>query len=712
MRGRPDIETVAEGDAVMRRGDLSIAADLLSYDHAEDLALARGQVKINQGGNRYSGPELQLKVQRFEGFFINPTYFFGLTAAGGVAERIDFIDNERSVAFDATYSSCRPEDGGSPDWVLSSTRVRMDFDANEGFAEGAVLRFMGLPILASPFLRFPLTGERKSGWLPPSFAFDSRTGAQLQVPWYWNIAPNRDATFTPLLSTKRGVGLGTEFRYLEPNYSGRLNLDVLPDDRVAGRSRYSIGVRHEALWPDDTELKVRVLRVSDRDYWKDFQRDPDNLTPRLLLSDARATRPFGDWTTYARVQTWQALQNPDSRFETPYQRTPQIGARIQQALGYGLELGFEGEFNRFTNPGGNPTPNRVEGSRLHSLASLSLPWLSPGWNLTPKVSLNAASYELDEPLADGRKNPSRVIPTFSLDSAWAFERYTSVFGRALVQTLEPRLLYVYTPYRRQDDLPNFDSAAKDVNPESRFSENIFSGVDRVSDANQVTAGVTTRFLDADSAGELLRLGVLQSYSFQDQRVTPDNKPLTQRVSDLLLFGSTNVIPNWSLNAETQYRPQLGKFVRSTLGANYVPGAFRTIALNYRFTRDQSEQVELGWQWPIFGRTPDEAAAAGDPGSCNGALYTVGRGNYSIREKRLIDTLLGFEYDAGCWIARVVAERQSTGQSEAVTRFMFQLELVGLSRIGANPLASLKQNIPGYRLLRDGPLAPQFSSSYD
>jgi LPS-assembly protein len=192
----------------------------------------------------------------------------------------------------------------------------MDFEANEGIAENAVLRFLGVPILASPILRFPLTDERKSGWLPPSIAIDSRTGLQVQMPWYWNIAPNRDATLTPLLSSKRGVGLGTEFRYLEPNYRGQLNLDFLPDDRVAGRSRYSYGIRHEMLLEDHTEVKVRALRVSDDNYWKDFRQEsnPDQITPRLLLSDIRATRPFGNWTTYARVQSWQVLQNPDSRF--------------------------------------------------------------------------------------------------------------------------------------------------------------------------------------------------------------------------------------------------------------------------------------------------------------------------------------------------------------------------------------------------------------
>ena len=295
------------------------------------------------------------------------------------------------------------------------------------------------------------------------------------------------------------------------------------------------------------------------------------------------------------------------------------------------------------------------------------------------------------------------------------ERDSSWFGKDLRQTLEPRLLYVNTPYRKQSTLPNFDSASRDFNYESIFTENAFSGVDRVSDSHELTAGVTTRLLDPVTGGEAMRLGVVQRYLFSDQRVTPQGTTLTQRISDLLLLGSTSVIPNWSLFATMQYSPQLGTTVRSIVGAAYSPKPFHTISAVFRETRNLSEQLELGWQWPIFGRTPDAANLAGgsrgDPASCTGSLYTVGRVNYSTRDSRLVDSILGLEYDAGCWITRVVAERLSTGRAEATTRLLIQLELVGLSRLGSNPLQVLKDNVPGYRLLRDGPVGPQNTFSF-
>jgi LPS-assembly protein len=721
LRGRPDLETLAEGEAEFRRGGMVLRADRLSYDHPEDLAIARGNVRIDRDGNHYSGPELQLRVQRFEGFFLQPTYFFSRTGAGGSAQRIDFLDDQRAVAIGATYTSCPADGSGDPAWLLSTSRVKMDFEANEGIAHGAVLRFMGVPILGAPVLSFPLTDARKSGWLPPNiYPLDSKSGFVMSMPYYWNIAPNRDATITPGLATKRGASLSTEIRYLEPRYSGSASFAVLPDDRLTGRTRYALNWAHDAALIRDTQLAVRVLNVSDDAYWKDFPRDLPTLTPRLLLSDMQASRPIGDWTTYSRVMRWQVLQDSDSPIgTTPYERQPQIGARTLQRIGGGFVLGFEGEFNRFTLPAGALTSDaaaRPDGIRLHSLASISRPYQTPGWTLAPKLLLNAAAYSLDRPL-NGQRSVSRAIPTFSLDSAWVLERDTHWFGRALRQTLEPRLLYVNTPHREQAQLPNFDSAGKNFNFESLYTENAFSGVDRVSDAHQLTAGVTTRLLDPQTGAEAMRLGVVQRYLFRDQRITAEGTPLTQRFSDVLLLGSSTLAKRWTLDASVQYNPDIGRPIRSIVGVRYSPGPYRTVNATYRLARGLSEQVELGWQWPIYGREPSDAPAGGARtptanSSCKGTLYAVGRVNYSTRDSRVTDSVAGVEYDAGCWIGRLIAKRESTGRSEATTRLLWQLELVGLSRLGSNPLQVLKDNIPGYRLLRDGPTNPAAPTSYD
>lgn len=700
LKGSPDRQTVAEGDVQLTQGATSIRADRVEYRQADGVVRATGNVRISRDGNVFSGPELQLQLDTHEGYFVEPTYFFSLTQAGGRADRIDFLGRQRLAATAATYSSCTPDDEGDYAWLLSASRVTLDFENNEGTAEGGVLRFYGVPILAAPYLSFPISDQRKSGWLPPNFSLDSKSGFEVAVPYYWNIAPNYDLTLTPAVITKRGAALGSEFRYLRPSFSGELTTHVVPDDRVYGDSRWSGHLGHRGRLPGDGLYEIDVQRVSDDDYWKDFERNIEALTERLLPGVARANWWRGDWELYARVQRWQVLQDPDAPIESPYSREPQIGMRHLHHFDSGVRASLEAEVNRFVQYDPGVLEQRPDATRAHLLGSLSWPLVdTPGWFLTPRLSLNAASYRIDRD--DGRRSFSRAIPTFSVDNGWVFERPSEWFGRRYVQTLEPRLLYVNTPYRKQDDVPTFDSAPKDLNFTSLFTENPFSGVDRVADAHQLTAGAYTRFFDETTGAEALRLGLAQRYLFREQTITPEGTPSDERLSDVLLLGSTNLIPNWTLSGSAQYNPDIERTVRSTLSARFSPGPFRTVGGSYSLVRNSSEQVDVGWQWPLY---EADRSAAGS-GACAGSLYSVGRVNYSVRDRRLTDTLLGFEYDAGCWIGRLAVERRSISRSDATTRLMFQLEFVGLSRLGSSPLRALKDNIPGYQLLREDRAQP-------
>ena len=727
LTARPDLDAVAEGDVEFRRGGLVIRADSLTYDTPADLATAKGRVRIARDGAVYSGPELQLRVERFEGYFLEPRFDFFSIGAGGRADRLDFLDSSRSEATNAVYTSC-PRDGPQdPAWVLQTRRIRLDLETGEGRAEDAVLRFQGVPILAWPSLSFPLGDQRKSGWLPPSLNIDNRSGVELAVPYYWNIAPNRDATIAPRVITRRGLGVDAEFRYLMPRDDGSVGVDWLPNDRIADRARGAVRWNHDGdfAWGQGLRYRVDLVRVSDDNWWKDFPSASRSLTPRLLPLRAAAEQSFalpswagsGTGLAYARLSGWQVLQAADTAIASPYQRSPQVGVRIGGDLA-GWHYTAETEYNRFTLPDSTPSrAGRADGQRVHALGSLAYPLRDAGLWLVPRVLVNAASYvsgNVGEGLGGGGQRVSRVIPSFSADAGFELERRTRAFGRDLQQTLEPRVLYVNTPYRAQSQLPNYDAAAKDFNVTSIYTENPFTGIDRVADAHQITAGVTTRLVDAVTGAEALRLGLVQRYLFRAQRVapqadgTPNGPPLTQRFSDALLVGSTSVFPGWQLDAAVQFNTATSRSVRSIVGARYSPGPYRTVGAAYRLARGLNEQVEMTWQWPIGGAAAQVAAianegrrsAAGSSGQCSGAWYSVGRVNFSLKDSRVTDSVLGLEYDAGCWIARVVAERLSTGRSEATTRLMFQLELVGLSRIGSNPLKVLKDNIPGYRLLRD------------
>jgi LPS-assembly protein len=721
LSGQTGETLVADGRARLQRGLLSLQAEHMEYRQREDRVQATGQVLLARGDDRYQGSALSLNTEHQEGYFLEPRFYLGRTQAGGRAERVDFIGKNRLVVRGAAYSSCELVDGETTPWVLTTRRVRLDFDANEGLAEGAVLRFYGVPILAAPVLSFPVTDARKSGWLPPLITTSSNTGFGLSVPYYWNIAPDLDATLTPTVLFKRGAGLETELRYLRPDWRGELNGFWLPHDLTAGRDRWAARWTQQGELPDDVRYDWHLLRVSDDNYWTDGLRGAESLTPRLLSSTAQARQRrllqvdgLGDveQQLYARLQQWQVLQNTDAstQIAPPYQRTPQLGA-LWSHHGGPLEWSLQTEFNHFTNT----DATRVSGSRLHALGQVAWPLGDAGWRLTPRASFNAAGYEVDQPLSDGRTRAGRVIPSVSIDSAWSLDRETRAFGRDLTQTLEPRLLYAYTPWRDQSALPNFDSAALDFNATTVFSDNIFSGIDRVSDANQITGGLTTRYLDRHSGAELARLGIAQRYRLQDQRITADGVPATSRFSDVLVQGSITAVPRWTLDSSLQFNTDSDRVERTINSVRYSPGPLRTLYASHRLKRGVSEQLALGWQWPIDGllapvnslldngATSDPARPArSSAASCNGRLYGVGALDYSLKDRRISGAIVGFEYDAGCWIGRVVARRQSTSLQASSTQLMLQLELVGLSRLnaGSNPLAVLKDNIPGYQLLRD------------
>jgi LPS-assembly protein len=717
-------EAVASGRVEMRRADTQVLADDLRYDQGTDRARASGHVRLSRGNDWFTGSTMDIALKSVQGELTAAHYEIGRTGSGGTASKLVINDKDHATAYDATYTSCRREDGDSPDWVLTGDRIDIDAAHNEGTAHGAVLHFLGVPILALPTMTFPTSAERRSGWLPPSGDFDNRNGLQVGVPYYWNVASNVDATLIPQAMTKSGLALGTEVRYLTGRDLGQVSTFGLPKDQVAGISRWSAQVAHDGESEGGGIVYgARWQRASDDDFWKDFPHQLPSLTSRLLPLDGQATARWdlgsleGQIATYARVQRWQTLQESAdlaSIIAVPYQRTPQLGVRGNAGVG-ALQANVEAEYNRFdlagpvigrylrnadgtpaTDASNNPLSPRSGGQRVHVTTALGADFGNSWGRLTPRLAVNAAGYRTDEAMTDGRTSASRIVPTLSVDSQLAFEKETELFGHRFTQTLEPRVLYVLTPYRWQDTLPMYDTAAKDFNTLSIFSDNAFTGIDRISDANQLTAGVTTRFNGLADGRELLRVGVAERFLFRDQRISPEGAPQTHNFSDLLLWGTSTLSDKWTLDGTVQFNPSSASTSRAVVSARYHPGPFQTMSLTYRFASGSIEQYELGWQWPVFQRQRPKGTAGG----CSGTLYAVGRVNYSTFDTRVNYAVAGLEYDAGCWVGSLVVERQSTGRNEDRTHLMLQLELVGLSNLGAGSLKVLKDNIPGYQPLRD------------
>ncbi|WP_126286407.1 LPS-assembly protein LptD [Burkholderia stagnalis] len=704
--GTADQDLAAKGSAELRRGDAVVKADAIHYDQDTDTADAYGQVRVVNGGTSFSGPEAHLKVEANQGFMTAPKYHFSTTGGSGSAERVDLLDAERSVFVNGTYTACQC--ATDPAWYIKGSRFDFDTGADEGTARNGVLFFQGVPIFASPWMTFPLSGERRSGLLPPTFSMNSNNGFELSLPYYFNIAPNRDLTITPRIITKRGVQTQATFRYLSANYSGTLTGEYLPDDRLAHRNRYAIYWQHQQNFGSGFGGYIYYNKVSDNTYPEDLASVSNqfvNGTQTLYQQEAGLTYNDGPWSVLARYQHWQTLP-PSSA--PPYGREPQLNVKYTKYNVGGFDFGAEADYSRFRIT----TADKTQGDRVVFNPYIAYGVYGPGYFAVPKVQYHVVSYDLSYVSSTTPNIPKRFtesIPTVSFDSGLIFDRSVRLFGQDFIQTLEPRLYYVYTPYRNQSNAPLFDTAESDFGLAEIYQPNTFVGQDRFADANRLTAGLTSRFIDPRTGDERARFVVAQQYYFTDQRVTLTTAQAASqaRHSDLIAGAALKLGSGFASETAFQYNQNNNQLVKSSIGFGYSPELRKVINVGYRYTRATQtlddrriNQFLVSAQWPLTRR-----------------LYAVGRFNYDFSGDRVIDGLVGLQYDADCWALGVGIQRfangvNSSGQQTSSTRFMAQLTLKGLSSIDNGLVNAFRAGVPGYMPLPPAPPPLSRFSNYD
>jgi LPS-assembly protein len=666
----------ASGNVEIRQVGLAIRADRIVYEGEAQLVTATGNVRFDRDGDVASGPRLVYDLGQEKGEMDEIVLDVAKRAdrkfaAHSTATRGVFEEDRKTRLFQAEYTTCPVPRN---DWFLRVRELELDNKANEGIAYDAAVHFLGVPILYSPYLNFPLNNKRKSGFLAPAFGSSGQSGFEFALPYYWNIADEYDATITPKLFSKRGVQLGAEFRYLKPTFMGELGGEYMPHDRIADRDRYFVYAKHnQTLYPGVT-LAVNVQAVSDDNYFRDLSTRVANTSIVNLPRDVVLGYNDANWAMSLRTLSYQVLQDPGQPITPPYTLAPQVMVNgFKQGL-YGFDVAFTGEVSRFRQP------TLLNGDRLILYPTVSLPLVAPWGFLTAKAGFNYNYYNLPGNTA-GPVNPSLALPIASADAGLFFDRPFSFGGRSFVQTIEPRLYYVYAPFRDQSDLPNFTTDQSEFNFRQIFSENIFVGGDRVNSANAVTAAITTRFFESATGLERLRAAIGQRRNFTTELVTLSGTSTAtgQQRSDLLAQVASQVTSSAWLESTAQYSTNIDQWQRFDIGAKYAPEPGKIFNASYRYTRNQVDQVDLSTQWPV---------AAGWTG--------VARWNYSIKPRALLEALVGFEYNSGCWQVRAVAHRFITSSQQVSTSFQIQLELNGLSRIGINPLETLRQNIAGYR----------------
>lgn len=741
ISGIVDREVVAEQDAELRKVGTVLNADRLTYWPVDDEVEAVGNARLQRGGDVITGPKMRLRVDDQIGFVDKAAYFFkrtpvaaevgdtlgasaarsdappagaewssgfaaprtidikpGQTRVRGVtkttneategrgeAARIDLQGENQVLLTAATYTTCKP---GNDDWYLTADDLKLDYDSDVATGSNATIRFMDVPILYSPWVSFSLNNERKSGFLPPTYGSSSDSGIEFMLPYYWNIAPNMDATFEPRILTKRGLQLGTDVRYLNTalggTYFGNARVEYLPKDRVRDIDRWGLSLTHSQITAGGFSGAVNFSRVSDNNYYTDLSSQISTTANTQLLQQGVLTGGGGWWTATANVQSFQTLQ-PDVKnpVAQPYRLFPQIVFNARQPDLYLTDSSFFGQYTRFVSP----EAAKVDGQRIVMQPQISLPYVTPGWYVTPRIGVNLTHYSLSYPDSTSAAPSSitRSLPIFSVDSGMTFERPSRWFGRDYVQTLEPRLFYLNIPYRNQDNIPLFDSGLADFNFAQIFADNQFSGWDRINNANQLTGALSSRLIDPTTGAEIMRAMLGQRVYFADDRVALQSGSSTRKRdrSDVLAAFSGQLLPRLYADTTMQYNTTDQVLQRHSIGARYYPAPGKVLNATYSYNRETAtpiKQVDFSGQWPIVGR-----------------WQAVGRYNYSFLQKQPIEIIGGLEYNAGCWAMRAVGQRVVTSEISATTRIFLQLELNDFSRLGSSPLSLLQRTIPGYGL---------------
>lgn len=697
--GNADKLVEAAGDVELRTRQETVLADWLQFNVPNDEVWAKGNVTLRSGRDWISGPEAKFQLSREIGFFEEPRFFISANESRGEAKEIRFTGPQTYEASRVEYTTCVAPNN---DWYLRADEIEVDKLRKVGTAHSASVHFLGAPVLYTPWLEFPLSNERKSGFLTPTIGSTQVRGFEVAAPYYFNLAPNYDLTLTPRLMTRRGLLVGAEGRYLFAPAAGEVLGEVVPYDRVAEETRWAIAWKHNQSFAPWLTGYVNFNRVSDSTYLTDFADRVAVTSQRTLPGEAGLNASYGPWSMLVRTLSFQTLQdpNPAAAVTPPYNMLPQVKAALADTDWLGLTWNGTAEYARFAQSALIPTGDR---------ASLypSVRWSAQGnaWFVTAHAGVVGWQYNLDEPTPGVPSSRADVVvPVTSVDGGLTFERDVKLFDRDFVQTLEPRAMYTYIPYRNQNQLPVFDTVQDDFNFTQLFSENRFIGGDRVGDTSQIALAVTSRLLDPATGAERLRFAVGQRFYFEDQRVyLPGTTPQKSGSSDFLAGAEGRLSDAWSLIGLMQYDFGTSQFERFNLGTRYNPAPGRVVSLVYRYSRElvdqvggqsQLKQTYLSGQWPL---------------SANWTF--VGAWNYSFPDRKTLEAVVGLEYNGGCWALRVVGQQLTTTTETRTNAIFVQLELDGLARVGTSPLELLHRTVPGY-LRSNDPTLNRRDRSFD
>jgi LPS-assembly protein len=648
---------------VLRQGNRQFGADGGRYDPNTGEFAATGNVEFLdpatwvRGSNaRYNSTTGLFSIEDAE-------YDLFTVPARGSADRISVEGTRQLALTDVTYTSCAR---GDNDWMLHAGSLSVDRTTGTATARNARLEFLGVPILYTPYLTYPIDSRRKSGLLLPEVGSSEQRGVEYEQPYYFNLAPNYDATLTPHYMSKRGVQAQGEFRYLGGGTSGILSGDFLPNDEVTGENRTQLVWFNQSQLPAGWRSTIDATDVSDSTYYEDLTSGLAN-TSQVVLTRSVAFERFGkSWSTLLQVEDYEMLDQSLTPEEQPYREVPRLAVNgYWPNAGFGLALGVASELTYFDRATG------VTGLRAHVQPEASLPLDLGPLRIEPYVGFDHTVYSLNHVAPDGNDAPSTTVPIYSLDLRTLLDRTWGDGGKWL-QTIEPRVQYVYVPFRDQNEFPVFDTIQPDFSLVQLFRRNRYVGLDRFGDTNQLNLGLTTRMLRSSDGSQFLTatIGETQYFSSQDV-VLPGEQPSDDTASDYIAELGMNLNDQWKVDLGYQWDSDLGVTQLAEARVLYRADDYRVVNLSYRFRKDSVREIDLAGAWPLGDR-----------------WNIVGHYDYSLLDNEPLERLVGLDYSTCCWGIRLVAIRSLTsrdGGSDSAISLQLLLKGFGSSRSPAESL---------------------------
>ncbi len=671
--------TTLSGNVEVRHNANTIFAQHAIYDESKANLNVEGDVKFWTEGLYWHGEEATIDRDQDVSTFGKGDYRLLDRRGHGKAERIvDQPGPNITRMKNVEYTTCPGGPDDEAPWRLKAKNLKLDHDANFGRALHTVLKIKDVPVFYIPYISFPLTEERMSGFLPMTIGTTKDSGFDIRTPYYWNISGNKDATITPRILGDRGVMLGTQFRYLQPTGKGTLELEYMPSDsRFEDDDRYLFDAEIEKSFATGRgRLFIDFNQVSDKEYFEDLSTSINITSQRLLDRRADVTWNGGWWSMLSRLQSYQNVDNSLLDEQQPYDRLPQFLFRThfpQKNKQLNYKISSEAVYFDRTNS--------INGGRFDLMPEVSFPIRNVGSFIVPRLKLRHTQYFLDRD--DGvTDSPDRTLPILSLDSGLFFEGDLAFGESQYLHTLEPRLFYLYIPESDQADIPIFDTGAFDTSFAQLFRDDRFNAADRVGDANQLTIALTSRLIDKVSGREKISVSVGQIQYFRDREVTiPGQLVETTNSSDIVTQATLSLSDHWTTRYDLQWNPHDNRTELSSLNMRYQPRRDTVFNAAYRMRKDivDIEQVDFSMRWPV-----------------NPNWSVVGRFNYSLQNDRTIESLLGLEYNSCCWATRIVGRhflRNTEGDFD--NAIFLQFEMKGLAGFGRKTRDFLELNIPGY-----------------